>query len=307
MNIFITGYGGFIGRSLALTLSKNEHNVVGITANKALKKSSGIEIVHVDWSSKSSIKDSVKDGADILIHAAGCDATTCLANHGEATWFHGPAVEDLMHAASSSKIKKIIYISTVHVYGSPLQGVLTEKSPAINQHPYAACHLMSEKIVLQWASSFTNGVDIVRATNLYGEIDAENSVVSNGLVETFCRDAINTGKIQLNSNGNEVRDFLDIKSFCGILMNDVLLKKSKNGSIINLCSGGSVSIIELASLVSNIVNSSIGAEVKILLGKKIYKKMKPLLIRNTNYFYDRPDYLTELSRNIKKICSNAKK
>ena len=212
-----------------------------------------------------------------------------------------------MRAASSSQVKKIIYISSVHVYGSPLQGALNEDSPAINQHPYAACHLMSEKIVLEWANSFTNGVDIVRATNLYGKIDGDNSLLSNGLVETFCRDAINMGKIQLDSNGNEVRDFLDIKSFCEILMNQVLLKKSKNGSIINLCSGGSVSIITLARMESNIVNSATGADVKVFLGKKTYKKMKPLLIENTNFSYNRTYYFTELSRNIKKICDNLKK
>ena len=65
------------------------------------------------------------------------NAQDSLIDPKEAIEFNGRSTERLVIASIDAKVSKFIYLSTAHVYCSPLHGEISEESPILNKHPYA--------------------------------------------------------------------------------------------------------------------------------------------------------------------------
>ncbi len=57
----------------------------------------------------------------------------------------------MVEAAVAKIVKRLIYLSTIHVYKNPMEGKIDETTPTTNLHPYAISKLAGEKVV-QYAS-----------------------------------------------------------------------------------------------------------------------------------------------------------
>ena len=73
----------------------------------------------------------------------------CANDPVAALEFNGVATTRLVSAALSSGVKKFIYLSTAHIYSSPLVGKISEETYPKNFHPYATSHLAGEMAVLK--------------------------------------------------------------------------------------------------------------------------------------------------------------
>ncbi len=250
MKILITGGFGYLSTRLAHDLSVCGHKIVLATRNKNLTQFSSeqIEVQNVDWESNSSILGICKN-MDVVIHCAGVDAKTSIKNPKLAYDFNGNKTSDFVGAASSSMVKKFIFLSTAHVYKTPLLGKVTENSPILNLHPYAKSRYAGELAVLnQSAFSQMEGI-VIRLSNVYGAPENYKSNCWNLVINDLCRQAVFNEKIEIRDKTNTIRDFLPISSFSKIIK-FIVNSENKIGPIVNIGSGFGQGVWDIANLIS---------------------------------------------------------
>jgi dihydroflavonol-4-reductase len=122
MRVVITGGAGFIGRAIVERLVKRGDEVVALVRDtgraRFLKDGAGrVNLVTSDLSSVAQLTAQVK-GADALIHAAGSYRVGIKKSEHDAMWDSNVgATERVLDAAVAAGVARIVYVSTLNIYG----------------------------------------------------------------------------------------------------------------------------------------------------------------------------------------------
>lgn len=251
MRILITGGFGFVGGRLAQYLQHAGHQVVlGTRSVRAFPEwlAAG-EVVETDWANSCAL-ETICTGIDVVIHAAGMNAQDCAADPELAMEFNGAATACLVDAACRAGVRRFIYLSTAHVYASPLEGSITEEMSPTNSHPYAASHLAGENAVLSARRRGEIEGMALRLSNAFGAPTHKEVNCWTLLVNDLCRQAVQRGELILRSSGLQKRDFVPLAEVCRVIAHlascDLV---SYAPSVINIGTGVSRSLREMALLV----------------------------------------------------------
>jgi UDP-glucose 4-epimerase len=251
MRVLISGGFGFVGGRLAQHLHQAGHQVVlgSRTASSPPEWLPEAEVVKMDWNDCDALT-AVCAGGDVIIHAAGMNAQDSVANPAEALAFNGVATARLIDAGSKARVKRFIYLSTAHVYGSPLEGTITEETCPRNLHPYATSHLAGESAVLYATQRKQIEGIVLRLSNAFGAPAHAEANCWMLLVNDLCRQAVETGQMVLQTSGKQPRDFIPLKSVCEIFRNLTTRNDAWNiNSAINVGAGYAMSVISMAELI----------------------------------------------------------
>lgn len=129
MKVFITGGTGFIGRELVRTMAQTQHEIYCLarkTSNTAELEKLGAKIVFGD----------VEDRESLLAGMQRCDWLFNLANlysfwQPDKSAYRKVNVigtQNVMECALQAGISKVVHVSSVAIYGTPLDSPFTEKS-----------------------------------------------------------------------------------------------------------------------------------------------------------------------------------
>jgi len=252
MRVLITGGFGYLGGRIAQSLVNQGYQVVlgsrrEQSAPDWLPK---IELARIDWNDESSLKISCKN-IDVIIHAAGMNAKESAEDPVAALEFNGVATERLVRASVFAGVTKFIYLSTAHVYSSPLVGKIDEESCLTNKHPYATSHVAGENAVL-WANreKQIRGI-VLRLSNVTGAPVSKGVNCWMLLIHDLCKQAITKKELQLKSKKIEKRDFVSIKFVVDVIEGFVSDKIKSEYNIFNVGSGKTYSIDEIALIVKD--------------------------------------------------------
>ena len=265
MRILITGGLGFVGGRLAAHLADAGHQIV-LGSRKAINPSAWLpqaEVLQIEWDNCHALELSC-NGVDIVIHAAGMNAQDCATDPVAALAFNGLATARLVSAAIRSGVKKFIYLSTAHVYASPLKGNITEATCPRNLHPYATSHLAGEQAILSASQLGQIKGIVLRLSNAFGVPMHKDVNCWMLLVNDLCRQAVTTRNLVLHSNGLQNRDFVAIDKVCCLV--ECLLAEAGTGMvppIFNIGSGKSQSVLEMAQMVQIRCKHVLGYEPKL--------------------------------------------
>ena len=260
MRILVTGGLGFIGGRLSLHLRRGGHQVVVGTrlAGKAPDWLDGIEVVHTAWGDAEALQR-ICVNVDTVIHTAGMSARDCALDPSAALEFNGEATKRLVRASHLQRVKRFIYLSTAHVYSSPLEGTVNEATYPRNTHPYATSHRAGEDAVLAARQlGEIEGINL-RLSNVYGPPATKEVNCWKLLVNDLCRQAVESRRLVLHSNGLQERDFITMTETCrliGLLATDN--STGKFPAIVNLGAGLSRSITGMAQLVQDRCHLKLG-------------------------------------------------
>lgn len=251
MRFLIAGGFGFLGARIGDYLSKAGHQIVLGTRHKVNPPDWLIdaEVVQINWNDVNTLQEVCK-GVDVVIHAAGMNAKDCAEDPVAALAFNGVATSKLVESANRSGVKKFIYLSTAHVYASPLVGNITEETNLTNSHPYATSHVAGEQALL--SSSNNGGMQgvVLRLSNAFGKPMDSSANCWMLIVNDLCRQVIETGEMHLQSDGTQKRDFIGIGEVCRLVDNISLSQKNPSlTGVLNIGSGMSRSIIEMAQFI----------------------------------------------------------
>jgi len=171
MNVFITGATGFIGGNLVEKLTKKGWRVSALvrkTSRVSMLKKKSIKLVLGDIRDPAGFRDKLK-GIDLVINCAAA-----LPHHklpDKQYWLTNVnGVENLLSNCIQSKVKKVIHLSTVGIYGETNKQGLSEKSKVKVNDVYSKTKLEGEKIVRDYTSKGLKTV-IIRPTIAYGPGD----------------------------------------------------------------------------------------------------------------------------------------
>jgi UDP-glucose 4-epimerase len=170
---------------------------------------------------------STVDGDELIERCRGADAIVHLAGENEVVAQRDPAgalrstVTASMRVADAAReagVRRVVYLSTVHVYGARMApgATLTEDMRPEPRSGYAVARLASEHVIAGVAAG-AYGVVILRLTNSVGAprdpcVDRW-SLVTNDLA----RQGALTGRLTLRSTGVQWRDFVSLADVCAAI------------------------------------------------------------------------------------------
>ena len=166
-------------------------------------------------------------------------------------------------------MQRFIYLSTAHVYGSPLSGTITEETCPVSLHPYATSHRAGEDAVrAAHQRKHIEGI-VIRLSNSYGAPAHKDADCWMLLVNDLCRQAMTSGRIVLRSSGLQQRDFITISEVCRVITHFLELPADKLGDgLYNAGGAWSPTILNMAERVAK--------RILFITGKE------PAILRNSN-------------------------
>jgi UDP-glucose 4-epimerase len=273
LKILITGGLGYLGGRIADSLRRN-HPESTITLGTSRKISEppawakAFQIVPLNILDLASIEKVLSNDIHVIIHLAALNEHDSIDNIESAWKTNTIGTHALLSAASQKQILKFIYFSTFHVYGD-CKGEITEDSPTLPYHPYAATHRAAE--------------DMVRFYQHYKNMDTLTLRLSNGfgypmdsgvnrwtlIFNDLCRQAMTSGEMVIKSSGKQHRDFITLHDVAAAV--DYLLfqySEKWDDGLFNLGGDCSFSILEVAKKIATVYEKKYGKPVPIQIVEK---------------------------------------
>ncbi len=210
MKALLTGATGYIGHQLALTLAERNFKVNALVRDlnsDRIPKHDNIIPFKGDICDLRSIQKAIKD-CDYVFHAAAFTDMKC----NKISRFYRTNVTgttNVLKASFEAEIKKVIYTSTLAVFGPALYHVpITEKQPRLVSYAndYELTKKMSEEEVLKFVKKGLP-CTILNVTRVYGPGLKTFSNGVNTIISKIMKDKVLYVPSKLNVEANYV--FID--------------------------------------------------------------------------------------------------
>lgn len=174
MKIAMTGASGFLGGALARSYREEGHSVIALVRNTSpidnLKKL-GVELIYDDLTNENAFFK-LLDNADLAFHLAAL-----TEEFGPWQDFYKTNVlstKNFLEAAAKHKTSRIIYVSSVAVYGNGRHHRGTDEEAPYETHVidnYTKSKIMAEKIVFAYHQTMNLPVTVIRPGYIWGAGD----------------------------------------------------------------------------------------------------------------------------------------
>lgn len=210
--VLVTGAGGFIGSHLCQRLFNagakvraftryNSRNDPGLLRYLPKEVRESIEVVSGDLRDADAIRHAVQ-GCEVVFHLGALIAIPySYRNPRETIETNIIGTLNVLEAARSAGIRRIVHTSTSEVYGTALTQRITEEHPLQGQSPYSASKIGADKIAQSYNLSFGLPVVTVRPFNTYGPGQSMRAVIPTVVAQALKGDTIQIGAL------DTVRDF----------------------------------------------------------------------------------------------------
>jgi predicted dehydrogenase/nucleoside-diphosphate-sugar epimerase len=171
--ILVTGATGFVGGAFVhrlLTRGTTPRALARPSMHVQDLKQLGLDVVVGDIADKAAVEAAVR-GTEAVVH--------CAARMGtQGTWeeFYRDSIEgteNVLRAAHDAGVKRVIYVSSLGVYGTPDNGDCINDATPYDPRPdkrgnYSRAKVEAEKFVLQFANETGLPVTVFRPGFIYG-------------------------------------------------------------------------------------------------------------------------------------------
>ncbi len=249
MKCLVTGGAGFVGSKISKKLLEQGHDVT-VYDNLSVGRIENLpegslfvqgDILDFDGLSK------VMCGIDIVFHEA---AFVSIRNS-----FFQPRREfetnvtgtlNVLDAMLSADVHKIVYASSMAVYGVPTNDKVREDDIVQPISPYGLSKLRGEMLCKIYAERFGMAYDVLRYFNIFGEGQQFSEYV--GVLTAFIKFASEGKPITVCGDGLQERDFVFVED---VAKANILAMKDLSNTIINIASGTKTSILSIAKAVAS--------------------------------------------------------
>ena len=152
MKIIVTGAGGFVGRHLVNALLRQGHEVVGIDSTRGAVPDEARAIVG-DLGDGAVRKAALDGGCDGLVHLATVPGGAAEADPEASRRINIDAMYDLLLEASAANTGvRVVYASSIAVYGDPLPGHVDDDTALSPKMIYGGHKAMMEDAVAMFSN-----------------------------------------------------------------------------------------------------------------------------------------------------------
>ena len=231
----ITIFGkGFIGTKVAayLALERYKVNLIGIREN-----SNYFEKINSSYFPKNVC----------VIIAAG--STRYIANDLTAFKENINLISSILEKVKNHRIRSIVFLSSIDVYGLVDNEVLTEKTSVNPADYYSHSKLVCEFMVKDFCEKNNIFHIILRLSGIYGKGDRGTSTIAKMITS-----AVSVGEINVYNGGKIRRDFVYIRDLCVLLKQIISFDSSV---LLNVATGQSYTILSMAQKISALLGANI--------------------------------------------------
>lgn len=260
--ILITGADGFIGSHLTEALVAlnydvrafvfyNSFNSLGWLENAPKEVRDNLDIFWGDIRDPHGVKEAMK-GCDAVLHLAALIAIpysyVCPDTYIDT---NVKGTLNVLQAARSLGITRVIHTSTSEVYGSARFVPITEDHPLQGQSPYSASKIGADQLAYSFFASFGLPVVIARPFNTYGPRQSARAVIPTIITQIVAgQRQIKLGAVSPTRDFNYVEDI--VAGFIAALDSSHGL-----GEVINFGSNFEISVGDTAHLIAETMNTEI--------------------------------------------------
>lgn len=266
--VLVTGARGYLGGRLVRDLVARGCGVIGASRSAAPPPPGwpeGARLIALDPSDDPAVTAPKLGGVRAVVHLSAANELRSATDPDAAVRETGLGTRRLLEAAVQAGVGRFVFMSTIHVYGAPLRGALTEATLPRPAHPYAISHKLGEDFVLAAHDARRLEGVVVRLSNGIGapawtEVDRW-SLVGNDLA----RQAVQDGEIVLKSPA-QWRDFITLGDVCAGL--NVLLDASPSDlgdGVFNLGGALPLRVMDVAERLAQAAGQLLGGSVPIRL------------------------------------------
>ena len=234
MKIFISGSGGFIGSNLSKKLSQNYEVISCSTLKENKLKLQNFKSIE----NLNSLNINDLEGVEVLIHAAAVAHKNLTQDTiKQIKKVNITQTQRLFRLAVDAKVKKIIFLSSVAVYGNSTEGSgVNESSELKANNYYAESKKLSEDYLKTLAQEYPIKYSIFRLPMVFGA----------GAPGSFLMLKILSRKrfflpIPLLDNGNK-RTLVNIDKVIEIISRSI---PSQDSEVVNIVNSDNVSTFDL--------------------------------------------------------------
>jgi dTDP-glucose 4,6-dehydratase len=196
-----------------------------------------------------SLVDSLVEQSDVVVHfAAETHVTRSIYDnyHFFETDVLGTQVVANAVLRHIKRIERFIHISTSEVYGTARAPLMDEEAPLMPMSPYASAKAGADRLVYSYFATYGLPAIIVRPFNQFGPRQHLEKVIPR-----FITSCLLDEPLRVHGNGSAARDFTYVDDTCRAL--DCLAHCDVSrvaGEVINLGSGASIALADMAPLVA---------------------------------------------------------
>jgi nucleoside-diphosphate-sugar epimerase len=287
MRILITGTEGKVGNEILYLLSKNnKYKLFSFTKKKIIKNKKKIKFFKQDLTKPIKHKLNV----DIIIHCASKNPLSKYKNDSKKIYSTNiKMTKNLINFSNKSKVKKIVFLSAMDIYGSIKKNIIFENEKKLNLNAYGKSKLMSEKLFCNKKNLFKTiclRVPGIFITDLKRDrpliISLVKKIIKNQDIYVY----------NLSSKFNNVMDSNEIVKFIKLIF-----KKKIKSEVYNFSASRPIKFIKVLKIIIKIFKSSSN-----IIKKKTNKKS--FLISNKKIKNNFNFKISSTEKIITRCCHN---
>lgn len=263
--ITVTGGAGFIGSNIAKRLLGRGASVVVLDdfftgSEENLPEHPKLEVIRGSVTDAKLVRTILKDSS-IVIHEAARNIIVSTSNPKEDCEVNILGTLNVLLAArESARVRRIVYASSVSIYGNPRYLPINEDDAINTLSPYSVSKLAGENYCKAFYESYGLSTSIVRYSNVYGPAQRPDNPYC-GVVAKFFNSALSGEPPQIHDDGEQTRDFAFVDDVVEATLLAAFSSKAE-GQIYNVGTGIETTVNQLARVILDITGSK--AEAKYI-------------------------------------------
>ncbi len=262
MKYVVTGGAGFIGNNIVKLLIKKGHNVDVIDNLHTGKKenlkevSDEINFYEIDIRNKEKLEKIMKNCDGVFHQAALTSVPESFEKPKEYHDVNVIGTKNIFEIANRERIR-VVYASSSSIYGNATEIPIKESFERKPINPYGQTKLDGEILAEKFEELSAIGL---RYFNVYG---IGQNISYAGVITKFLEQIKNKKPLTINGNGNQIRDFIQVKDIAKA--NLAAMESNVKKGFLNVGTGISTSVNNLAKMMLELSNS----ENEIIHGPKL--------------------------------------
>lgn len=202
------------------------------------------------------LQQAMKD-VDVVVHLASPPDNQNAATEDAIVRMHHDMSKAVLGASLRSGITRLIYVSTLQVYGDQLSGTITTDTSCRPVTAYGLGHLHAEQILSQSWHTTDKKLHICRLSNGFGYPPFNAGGAWRFFVNDICNQARRDRVIRIRSRGTSTRDFIPMSSI-GSALARLIDFDDLSGGLHFIASGHSLTLLDMAEHVASVCKSVLG-------------------------------------------------